>query len=153
MGVALIHVDHGEENVFLTHLGFQKVQSGLKVAAHFFWRELGEVLRRGGDDGVDEFDAVLAHLTLRVFSLRFFNAGLDLAVILKVWLDQVVVEFGALPVDIRIAAVVLFLPLMVLLNGAGRAALALFKSQNCVWHKSKLLSSGLLYLFSISWIS
>ena len=63
------------------------------------------------------------------------------------------VQFGSLPVDIRVAAVMLLLPLVVLLNGTGWATLALLKSQNYVWHKSKLLSSVLRYLSSVNWIS
>ena len=132
MRIALVHVDHGGENVFLAHLGLQKVQSVFKIAAHFLGRQLGKVLRCSGDDGVNELNTVLAHLVLWIFSLGFFNAGLDLAVILQARLDQMVVELGALPVDIRIAAVMLFLPFMVLLDGTGRAALALLKSQDCV---------------------
>ena len=142
-------MNHGGENVFLAHLGLQKVQSVFKITAYFFRRQLSEVLRRGGDDGINELDTVLAHLTLRVFPLRFFNAGLDLAVILQAWLDQVVIKFGALPVDIGIAAVVLFLPLVVFLNGTGRTTLALFKSQNCVWHESKTPFIG----FSVSFFN
>ena len=79
-------------------------------------------------------------------------AGLNLAVLLQARLDQTVVALVALPLDIRVAAAMLILPLAVFLNGGFRATLALLKSQNCVWHKSKTPFIGLVVSLLGEWI-
>lgn len=78
----LIHVDDSGEDVFRTDLLLEEFKRPLEIAANLFGSHSGEKLRRGGDDGVDKFHAVLPDLALRIFPLRSFNAGLNFSIIL-----------------------------------------------------------------------
>ena len=140
MWVALIHVDHGGEDVCFSNLCLKEVQRPFKVAAHLLRRKVIQILRCGCDDSVDELHAVLAYLALGVLPLSVLDAGLDLSVVFVLWLDEMVVEMGAVGVHIRVAGVSLLFPFVVFLNGGGRSAFSFLKAHNGVRHHTKLLS-------------
>ena len=140
MWVALIHVDHGGEDVRFSNLCLEKVQRPFKVAAHLFRRQVIQILRCGRDNGVDELHTILAHLALGVFPLSVLDAGLDLSVVFVLWLDEMVVEMGAVGVHIRVAGIPLLFSFVVFLDGGGRSAFSFLEAHNGVRHHTKLLS-------------
>ena len=62
MGIALIHVDYGGKDVFGAYLCLEKLQCTFKIAAYFFFGKFSQKFRGSGDNGVNEFYAVLAAL-------------------------------------------------------------------------------------------
>ena len=140
MWIALIHVDHSGKDVRFSNLCLEKVQRPFKVAAHLFRWKVIQILRCGRDDGVDELHTVLAYLALGVLPLGTLDAVLDLSVVFVLWLDEMVIEMGAVGVHIRVAGVSLLFPFVVFLNGGGRSAFSFLEAHNGVRHHTKLLS-------------
>ena len=117
MGIALVHVNHRGKDILLPDLIFEKFQCPFKVPLHPFRRQVSQVLRAGSDNGVNKLHAVLAHLAPGILPLCCLYPGLDFPVIASGRLHQMVVEVGSLPVDVRIAGILLLFPLMMALQG------------------------------------
>ena len=144
MGIALVHVDYRGKDILLPDLLLEKIQRPLKIPLHPFRRQGSQILRAGGDNGVNELHAVLAHLAPGILPLCCLYPGLDFPIIAPGRLHQMVVEMGPLPVDVRIAGILLLLSLMVALQSRSRPAFPLFKPHDCIWHRHLLLFSPVL---------
>ena len=90
--------------------------------------------------GVNELHAVLAHLAFGILPPGTLDAGLDFSIVLVLWLDEMVVEVGAVGVHIRVAGIPLLFSFVVFLDGGGWSAFSFLKAHNGVRHHTKLLS-------------
>ena len=96
--------------------------------AHLFRRKVIQILRRTRYLRVMNFTLSLRTLHLGFSPLGVFDAGLDLSVVFVLWLDEMVVEMGAVGVYIRVAGV----PLLFSVRGVSRwrRPVRLFVSQS-----------------------
>ena len=124
-----VHMDDGGHDIVLSDPLIQKSSSPFKELPLFLWIQLVHELRRCREQRLHQYGTVgsrpaagaLDHLriALFVFPVRF---------------NEMIVIFGSIPVDVRIAFVFRLQPFVMAVLGGHAACRAFLESHDRVWH-------------------
>ncbi|RBT46504.1 hypothetical protein EB20_02547 [Enterococcus hirae] len=146
MGRFLVHMDDSGEDIPLPDTPRYELQSHRKILFLFFGRQAVHKFWRCGNERFHHHHAVLAYSTARFgyHSVNLFLVGVAGR------RHKVVIVFRASHVNVGVAFIGFFLPLVVAFTSRNAARFAFLETQDCVRHNS---SSSFLRQVTALWVT